>query len=121
MSFSFGRNQRSDTILRSHYHWDHLGDPSTFPNSTEVVVGPGFGEEFLPGGQPVPDSPILSKYYENRNLREISNEEFDQKFGTFPAYDYFGDGSFYLIDSPGVRFIPLSSMCLFCCALTDQI
>jgi glyoxylase-like metal-dependent hydrolase (beta-lactamase superfamily II) len=38
-----------------------------------------------------------------RNLREI---EFDRgegalAVGEFPAFDYFGDGSFYLLDSPG--------------------
>lgn len=88
--------------MQSHYHWDHLGDPSTFPNATDIIVGPGFSEEFFPGGQPIPDCPILPQYYENRKLREISAAEFTLKFGTFPAFDYFGDGSFYLIDSPGV-------------------
>jgi hypothetical protein len=40
----------------------------------------------------------------NRNLREISYDESDQlvsKVGLFPAFDFFGDGSFYLLDTPG--------------------
>jgi hypothetical protein len=34
-----------------------------------------------------------------REVREIAFDEF--KVGSFPAVDYFGDGSFYLLDSPG--------------------
>lgn len=37
-----------------------------------------------------------------RNLREISFSEPNVvKIGQFPAYDYFNDGSLYLLDSPG--------------------
>jgi hypothetical protein len=32
----------------SHWHFDHTGDPSTFPSTTEIVVGPGFKEAMLP-------------------------------------------------------------------------
>ncbi|KFY35921.1 hypothetical protein V494_05478 [Pseudogymnoascus sp. VKM F-4513 (FW-928)] len=93
----------SQTFLKNmdHWHWDHLGDPSTFPTSTDVIVGPGFLEEFLPGGKPIEDSPIKEEYYKDRNLREISEAHFNLKFGEFAAFDYFGDGSFLLINSPG--------------------
>ncbi|KFY74810.1 hypothetical protein V499_05190 [Pseudogymnoascus sp. VKM F-103] len=90
-----------EAIIWGHWHWDHLGDPSTFPTSTDVVVGPGFLEEFLPGGKPIEDSPIKEEYYKDRNLREISEAHFNLKFGEFAAFDYFGDGSFLLINSPG--------------------
>jgi hypothetical protein len=36
-----------------------------------------------------------------REVREISFSESNLKVGAFPAVDYFGDGSFYLLDSPG--------------------
>lgn len=37
-----------------------------------------------------------------RELVEMSFEgPSSQKIGNFPAHDYFGDGSFYLLDSPG--------------------
>jgi glyoxylase-like metal-dependent hydrolase (beta-lactamase superfamily II) len=40
--------------------------------------------------------------HRGRNLREIEfNGSNNLKIGQFPAYDYFGDGSFYLLDSPG--------------------
>jgi len=54
----------------------------------------------LPGYPSDPDSPIRESDYANRKLREISFKS-DLKIGQFPAYDYFGDGSFYLLDSPG--------------------
>jgi hypothetical protein len=35
-------------ILSSHWHLDHVGDPSTFPDTHEIVVGPGAKEVILP-------------------------------------------------------------------------
>jgi hypothetical protein len=47
----------------SHWHWDHIGDPSTFPETTDLVVGPGFKNAMLPGAPANPDSPILESDY----------------------------------------------------------
>ncbi|TVY65704.1 Cytochrome P450 monooxygenase andK [Lachnellula suecica] len=87
-------------IVWSHWHWDHTGDPSTFDSSTALIVGPGFKDAFTPGYPAKQDSPIRESDYEGRELREIA---FNQglKIGRFNAFDYFGDGSFYLLDSPG--------------------
>ncbi|KAF2111506.1 beta-lactamase-like protein [Lophiotrema nucula] len=92
-----------DAIVWSHSHWDHLGDPSTFPTSCDIVVGPGFLEDCFPDGleQPEPDCWIKREYYENRKIREIKAEQFQLDIAGFPAFDYFGDGSFYLLNSPG--------------------
>lgn len=89
-----------EAVIWSHWHWDHTGDPSTFEKSTALVVGPGFKKNFLPGYPADESGRILESDYAGRELREIS---FDQglKFGRFDAFDYFGDGSFYLLDSPG--------------------
>ncbi|KAF2739156.1 hypothetical protein EJ04DRAFT_484632 [Polyplosphaeria fusca] len=91
-----------NSIIWSHPHWDHLGDPSTFPTSTELVVGPGFLEDCFPDGleNPEPDCGIKKEYYQNRRVREITAEQFTIDM-EFPAFDFFGDGSFYLINSPG--------------------
>jgi len=61
--------------MDSHWHWDHLGDPSTFPSTTDLIVGPGF--------------------------KELDFSKSPLKVGRFNAIDHFGDGSFYLLDSPG--------------------
>jgi glyoxylase-like metal-dependent hydrolase (beta-lactamase superfamily II) len=93
----------SDTIeavVWSHWHWDHIGDPSSFPQNVDLVVGAGFKDAMLPGYPSNPDSPIQESDYANRNLREISFD-MNLKVGQFPAFDYFGDGSLYLLDSPG--------------------
>jgi glyoxylase-like metal-dependent hydrolase (beta-lactamase superfamily II) len=89
-----------EAIIWSHWHWDHTGDPSTFPSSTALIVGPGFKKAFTPAYPTNPNCPILDSDFEGRELREI---EFSKglKIGNFDAFDYFGDGSFYLLDSPG--------------------
>ncbi|KAJ1303845.1 hypothetical protein OPQ81_008265 [Rhizoctonia solani] len=90
------------TIIWSHHHWDHTGDPSLFPETTSLTVGPGFKAAMLPGYPTNPDSPILESAYKGRELVEISfNQSPELSIGKFRALDYFGNGSFYLLDSPG--------------------
>ena len=38
-----------DSIVWSHWHWDHHGAAEKFPTSVEIVVGPGFKDNFMPG------------------------------------------------------------------------
>lgn len=88
-----------EAVFWSHWHWDHIGNPDRFPKSTALIVGPGFKNGMLPGAPANPKSPILESDYTGRELREIEFGSF--KIGQFPALDFFGDGSFYLLDSPG--------------------
>lgn len=94
-----------EAIIWSHWHWDHTGDPSTFPPSATLIVGPGFKEAFVPGYPSNPDAVILESDYAGRELRELSfpssPDEKIAKIGNFQALDYFGDGSFYVLDAPG--------------------
>ncbi|KAJ5465923.1 beta-lactamase-like protein [Penicillium desertorum] len=87
-----------DAIVWSHWHWDHIGDVSRFPDSVDIVVGPGFVENFTPGWPQNPSSPILARDIEGHRIHE---PEFPLNIGGFNAHDYFGDGSFYLLDVPG--------------------
>ena len=89
-------------IIWSHWHWDHTGDPFPFPATTAVIVGPGFREAFLPGYPSNPDAVILESDYSGRELRELAFDDGPGiKIGNFSALDYFGDGSFYVLDAPG--------------------
>ncbi|KAK5203002.1 hypothetical protein LTR96_011109 [Exophiala xenobiotica] len=78
-----------EAVIWSHWHWGHIGDPSTFPPSTDLIVGQGFKAAMLPGQTT------------SRNFREITFDAAGHRIGKFPAHDYFCDGSFYLLDSPG--------------------
>lgn len=82
---------------------DHVGDPSTFPKSTGLVIGPGFKKAHMPGYPSREDSTLLDTDFEGRNVREIDfqREGNGLKIGRFNALDYFSDGSFFLLDTPG--------------------
>ncbi|KAF2182047.1 hypothetical protein K469DRAFT_740550 [Zopfia rhizophila CBS 207.26] len=80
---------------------DHHDAPEKYPSSAENVVGPEFENNFMPGyptdQKPFSSTPTLHQSY--RDIREIF---FDKlfKIGNFRAHDYFGDGSFYLLNTP---------------------
>ncbi|KAH6661890.1 beta-lactamase-like protein [Halenospora varia] len=87
-------------VVWSHWHFDHIGDMSKFPNSVKIIVGPGFKEHILPGYPSNPNSTLLETDYKDKELIEISFSS-PLKIGKFRAYDYFSDGSLYLLDVPG--------------------
>ncbi|KAF9881687.1 metallo-beta-lactamase superfamily protein [Colletotrichum karsti] len=87
-----------DYCIWSHAHFDHRGDVSLFPKSTSLVVGPGYlSDKERHGGV---GDPAAAAEFEGRPLKEA---DFDGglKIGKFRAQDFFGDGSFYLLDAPG--------------------
>ncbi|KAL6230243.1 hypothetical protein BDW75DRAFT_76430 [Aspergillus navahoensis] len=93
-----------NAIIWSHFHFDHTGDPSLFPGSTALVVGPGFTSSHGPGYPEKPDSPVLSSDWQGRKLQEMDFDNHPngtRSIGRFKAIDYFGDGSFYLLHTPG--------------------
>ena len=104
-SDSSGLNIRSADILSiiwSHNHFDHIGDPSAFPARTELVVGPGVCAASWPGWPQNPDGGLLESDVNGRKVREIGFRDRDGlKIGRFDAFDFFGDQSFYLLDAPG--------------------
>lgn len=53
-----------DSMIWSHWHWDHHGAPELFPKSVEIVVGPGFKELFMPGFPTRPDAILADIYFE---------------------------------------------------------
>lgn len=93
-----------ELIANSHHHPDHTGNPAGFPSTTDLIVGPGFKKTFLPGYPTDPKGVILESDYAGRKLREVNFDEESGglRIGGFRAVDYFGDGSFYLLETPGV-------------------
>lgn len=53
-----------NSVIWSHWHWDHQGAPEKFPPSVEIVVGPDFRQNFLPGWPTNPDAPLLDSNFE---------------------------------------------------------
>ena len=93
-------DRKIDAVVWSHWHFDHTGDLSLFPPSTDLYVGPGFSENFMPGYPTNKDCPILDADFKGRTVHEPSFDT-NTKIGAFPSHDLFGDGSFYLLDVPG--------------------
>lgn len=89
-----------EAVVWSHWHYDHLGDMTTFPATTKLIVGPGF-HSLLPGYPANPESSILESDLAGRELVELDFSRESVQIGGFRAIDYFGDGSFYLLDAPG--------------------
>lgn len=79
-----------------------------------MIVGPGFKDAFLPGYPANEDAFILESDYAGRELREIQFTQ-GKKVGRFNAFDYFEDGSFYLLDSPGHAAGHLSGLARVTC------
>ncbi|KAH7929093.1 Metallo-hydrolase/oxidoreductase [Leucogyrophana mollusca] len=90
-----------DIVVLSHLHWDHVGDPTPFTKATFVVGGEC--QDILTSGYPInPGSLISSSSVPIDRTRFITPSDFSTSIGPFPgAFDYFGDGSMYIIDAPG--------------------
>lgn len=59
------------SIFWFHHHFDHIGDPSKFPSSTELVVGPVFTDAYTPGYPDNPNSPVKSADLKGRRVNEL--------------------------------------------------
>ncbi|KIY71832.1 Metallo-hydrolase/oxidoreductase, partial [Cylindrobasidium torrendii FP15055 ss-10] len=84
-------------VIWSHNHLDHTGDMSTFPPSTDLIVGPGTDMRTYPQHA---DAILVESDTAGRKVIELS---FDHglKIGDLDALDYFGDGSLYILNTPG--------------------
>ncbi|KAI1294488.1 hypothetical protein F5Y03DRAFT_372655 [Xylaria venustula] len=92
-----------EAVIWSHHHLDHTGNPAGFPSTTNLVVGPTFKETMLPGYPADQKGQILETDYQGRHIRQLDFEIESQGLVIegFRAIDYFGDGSFYLLEVPG--------------------
>jgi len=119
-----------DLVILSHVHWDHVGTPSDFANATFVVgsgtldllkngAGPLYPSELfnadeLPASRTVELPPVGTAIGPDtlKHTRTPADTEAMlpasaatwtwRPLAGFPAaLDFFGDGSVYIIDSPG--------------------
>ncbi|KAF7353704.1 Metallo-beta-lactamase superfamily protein [Mycena venus] len=87
-----------DTIIWSHSHFDHIGNMAKWPNKTNLVIGPGTNRSLYPES---PDSQLQASDFAGHNITELNFDNTNLTFSGLPAIDYFGDGSFYLLNTPG--------------------
>ncbi|KAK5686644.1 hypothetical protein LTS10_002767 [Elasticomyces elasticus] len=97
-------------VIWSHFHFDHIGDMSTFPRTTKLIVGGGTKANFMPGYPTDVNAHTLDSDFEGREVVEIEFSDAAPSIGGFQAFDYFGDGSFYILDSPGHAVGHLSAL-----------
>ncbi|KAF7298306.1 Metallo-beta-lactamase superfamily protein [Mycena kentingensis (nom. inval.)] len=75
------------------------GDMSKFSGSTNLVVG---GDTDISTFPTNPNSSLLESDFAGREVTKIDFGASELKFNDLRAFDYFGDGSLYLVDAPGV-------------------
>nr|GAT45047.1 predicted protein [Mycena chlorophos] len=91
-----------ERVAISHLHFDHIGNHTPFTSATFVLGGDG--EASIAEGYPTNPH---SHYHADsvpleRTLFLNRTDHFTTPLGPFPAaYDLFGDGSAYIIDTPG--------------------
>jgi glyoxylase-like metal-dependent hydrolase (beta-lactamase superfamily II) len=91
-----------DTIILSHLHFDHVGDCTLFPN-TNIIAGPGSYAATTPGWPKKQSSPFLSAVLDHPKFQEIAFQPNSALPETMfeEALDFFGDGSLFVISTPG--------------------
>ncbi|KZO99395.1 Metallo-hydrolase/oxidoreductase [Calocera viscosa TUFC12733] len=94
-------------IILSHAHPDHAGTLNEFPASIPVIAGPG--TKAWMDSTPDAEKPIPPWVWSHPDfIGEVGDEGAKgkgkgwQKVGSFEAaWDFFGDGSLYLMQAPG--------------------
>lgn len=92
------------TVL-SHTHFDHIGDIGQWPKKTKLIVGPRTLAASLPGYPSKQDSSVLDSdlpVNSDREVIELNDKSDWVDVGSYKGIDYFGDGSFYILEAYGV-------------------
>lgn len=107
-----------DIVILSHVHWDHEGTPDDF-SSSQFVVGSGTMHLLTNGAAPhyprqifnpdlLPKDRTTELPPTSKSSTTASAKQTDHKWTPFAGFpntvDFFGDGSVYVVDSPGHLF-----------------
>lgn len=90
----------------SHLHWDHAGDATPF-TSADIVLGAPAAVALAEEAYPNNRTGSITSFPEDRKMIYVdytpsSSQPVVAPFGPFArALDFYGDGSFYLVDTPG--------------------
>ncbi|PPQ68323.1 hypothetical protein CVT24_004805 [Panaeolus cyanescens] len=91
-----------DYVILSHIHWDHTGNTAPFTKA-RFLVGAACKPLLTPGYPTDPNGRFATDLLPpDRTAFLDTSADVWTPIGPFPrAFDLFGDGSFYIIDSPG--------------------
>ncbi|KAJ6581614.1 beta-lactamase-like protein [Mycena capillaripes] len=87
-----------DAVIWSHTHFDHIGDMSKFPNTTGLIIGSETDTSTYPES---PNAILQSSDFAGHQVTKVNFAAANLTFSGLQAIDYFGDGSFYLLNTPG--------------------
>ncbi|KAF9883936.1 hypothetical protein FE257_002618 [Aspergillus nanangensis] len=93
-----------DTIILSHAHWDHCRPTGHIFKNATVLFGPGTSTFCSPGHLSDPLSQWDGRFFDPEHATEhwATLQGPWVEFGLFDtAMDFFGDGSFWVIQAPG--------------------
>lgn len=92
-----------EAVVLSHTHFDHIGDIGQWPKKVKLIVGPRTLEASLPGYPTKEDAAVLdSDLPSDREVIELNDNSDWVDIGAYKGIDYFGDGSFYILEAYGV-------------------
>ncbi|KAJ6488568.1 beta-lactamase-like protein [Mycena vitilis] len=87
-----------NAVIWSHSHFDHIGDMSLFPNTTGLIIGSETNTSTYPENA---DALLQASDLSGRQITKVDFATANLTFSGLKAIDYFGDGSLYLLHTPG--------------------
>ncbi|KAF7360674.1 Metallo-beta-lactamase superfamily protein [Mycena venus] len=87
-----------DAVIWSHAHFDHVGDMSKFLNTTGLIIGAATDISTYPENL---NATLVASDLAGHHITRLDFTNATLNFSGLKAIDYFGDGSFYLLDTPG--------------------
>jgi hypothetical protein len=89
--------------FREHIEIEYSSVLGIDGGSTSLIVGPGFESSKITffGHRRYADSSVADDDLHGRNVIELDFSVKSLEIGGFPAIDYFGDGSFFLLYTKG--------------------